>query len=252
MARKQVTYPAVTRPVTPPGQEAETLYTAAFNQSMPPQGQYLRRSCSTQFRAAVASFNAIALPGPEVFMAPLDQSMPPQGDYFRLARSRWLAAALPKVFAPITPPGQEAEVVYLPAHWQQEAFRPPHFKARREKQFIATVAQAGWFHGSFVFDAFTTFGVQRNLARPGVPVYFEVTLKTSSGLIAAHARLYSITGMAVVASSDITTTSTSAARVRSTSLTLDAAATEYRVEFGGQAGMGATFTIYTADLIFGG
>jgi hypothetical protein len=100
---------------------------------------------------------------------------------------------------------------------------------------------------------FTTFGpIVRSIASPGVNVYvaLEVTIKTSNPALVAQARLFNITDATVVAGSTISTDSTTATRVRSATLTLAAAAKEYRVEFGGVGG--ATYTIHSADLIFGG
>jgi hypothetical protein len=128
-------------------------------------------------------------------------------------------------------------------------FAQRQIKARQ----LASWAPAQFFQADLVAVSFTPFGViTRLIGAPGMSIYLEVTLKTSDATYAAQARLFNITDVMVVSGSTISTASLTATRVRSVALTLPVAAKEYRVEFGGQASVGATYTIYSADLIFGG
>jgi len=77
--------------------------------------------------------------------------------------------------------------------------------------------------------------------------YFEAIIKTSSPVKVARARLYNVTDGIAVVGSEVTTTSTTAQRLRSTALTLASGAKEYRTEFGGVAG--GLYTCYAADVI---
>lgn len=152
-----------------------------------------------------------------------------------------------------TAPERAGEFIYL-TDWFQPASEPArNFALRRlNHQSLVAAAPSSWFLPDLAATSFIPFGVVRYIAAPGMSVYFEATLKTSSGVYPAQARLYNITDLDVVSGSLISTLAMTQTRVRSGGLTLPVAAKEYRVEFGGQAGVGATYTIYTADLIFGG
>ncbi len=153
-------------------------------------------------------------------------------------------------FAPVSTAG---ETIYLPG-WFQPTAEPWRNLAERKAQrtWLAAAAPTFNFLPDLAAMAFTQFGLIRLIASPGMSIYFEVHMKTSNATYPAEARLYNITDVGVVPLSHITTPALSMTRVRSAALTLPVAAKEYRVEFGGQASVGATYTIYAADLIFGG
>lgn len=81
----------------------------------------------------------------------------------------------------------------------------------------------------------------------GHTVYFEAHIKTTVGAKLAQARLFNVTDSAAVPNSTVTTASTSPVRVRSSAITLPAAAKTYRAEFGGAAG--AAYTCYASRLV---
>lgn len=78
-----------------------------------------------------------------------------------------------------------------------------------------------------------------------VTVYFEAILEVSNGT--AYARAWNITDVEAVADSEVSTTSATRVRLRSSALTLPATAKEYRAEVGGSPG--ATVIIRSARFI---
>lgn len=100
-------------------------------------------------------------------------------------------------------------------------------------------------------EGFTQFGnIIRLIAGSDFPstalFYFEVTIRTQDPAKTAKARLYNITDGAVVAGSEVTTTSTTVVRLRSSALSLPSGAKEYRAEFGGDGS--GIYTCYGADV----
>jgi hypothetical protein len=170
----------------------------------------------------------------------------------RTFRWRERLRLLPSLFAPVAAPGEEAETIY--EAWYQQTSEPARNQRAdaRHRVWLASVGTQSTFQEDLAATAFTTYGViTRNLGGVGMTVYFEATLKTSNATYPAQARVYNITDVGVLPLSQISTSSLTPARVRSLALTLPALPKEYRVEFGGQTGVGATYTIYSADLIFG-
>jgi hypothetical protein len=100
---------------------------------------------------------------------------------------------------------------------------------------------------------YQTFGSIQRLINPGdyasgASIYFEVILKTSAAARSAHARLYNVTDGGEVASSELSTQSETATRLRSSALSLAAGDKLYRADFGGVAS-GDTYTCYAADVL---
>ncbi|HEY8766057.1 MAG TPA: hypothetical protein VIP09_02145 [Dehalococcoidia bacterium] len=95
------------------------------------------------------------------------------------------------------------------------------------------------------------FGVvtrEHDVAKDGATTayYFEAIIATTSGGT-GHARLYNVTDSVAVTGSDVTSSSTTPDRQRSSAITLSSDKV-YRAEFGGLAN-GNTYYCYAADLI---
>lgn len=145
---------------------------------------------------------------------------------------------------------EAAETIYVPS-WYQPIVQPARnlIVKAQQRQFIISAAPSLTLQGDIIVaDVFIPFGViTRSLAAPTTKVYFEVIMRTSNASFPAKARLFNITDATDVAGSTISTTSLTNARVRSSAITLNASAKEYRVEFTPEA----ICTIYSGDLIFG-
>jgi hypothetical protein len=82
---------------------------------------------------------------------------------------------------------------------------------------------------------------------PAPTVYFEATMAATAGGGTAYAELYNVTDTASVASSEVTTTSTTPTRLRSGAVTLTTAK-QFKVRTKAQSG--TTARVYAARLIF--
>lgn len=87
-------------------------------------------------------------------------------------------------------------------------------------------------------DTFETFGAEfeHDTGNFGTVDYFFEALMQVVVDGTAKARLFDVTGNAAISGSEVTTTSTSETRVRSSSLSLTAGSRTYRFEVGGVAG----------------
>lgn len=136
----------------------------------------------------------------------------------------------------------QAQVNFRP---QSHAFYPTGRDEERRKLQLA--------YG--MFPSWTAFGnvprlFDRSNYKTTAEVYLEAILKTDDGDYPAVAHIYNVSDGREVAASVAQTKETGATRVRSAAITFPSGSKEYRVDFGGR--VGATYTIYSADLIVAG